>query len=65
MIVFFVFLFYLRMTPRKKMNSITPPQVHVEPPTAVMMILPLHTSYQLFREKFDFALGNTHGFGRA
>uniref|UniRef100_A0A8C7WXR4 HECT domain-containing protein n=1 Tax=Oryzias sinensis TaxID=183150 RepID=A0A8C7WXR4_9TELE len=27
--------------------------------------LPLHTSYQLFREKFDFALGNTHGFGRA
>ncbi|XP_028458425.1 uncharacterized protein LOC114571330 [Perca flavescens] len=27
--------------------------------------LPLHVSYQLFKEKFDFALGNTYGFGRA
>ncbi|XP_037835205.1 G2/M phase-specific E3 ubiquitin-protein ligase-like isoform X1 [Kryptolebias marmoratus] len=27
--------------------------------------LPLHTSYQVFKEKFDFALGNTYGFGRA
>ncbi|XP_076738804.1 G2/M phase-specific E3 ubiquitin-protein ligase-like [Maylandia zebra] len=26
--------------------------------------LPLHVSYQLFKEKFDFALGNTYGFGR-
>uniref|UniRef100_A0A3Q3A090 HECT domain-containing protein n=1 Tax=Kryptolebias marmoratus TaxID=37003 RepID=A0A3Q3A090_KRYMA len=26
--------------------------------------LPLHTSYQVFKEKFDFALGNTYGFGR-
>uniref|UniRef100_A0A3P8RJW6 HECT domain-containing protein n=1 Tax=Amphiprion percula TaxID=161767 RepID=A0A3P8RJW6_AMPPE len=26
--------------------------------------LPLHASYQLFKEKFDFALGNTYGFGR-
>ena len=24
--------------------------------------LPLHTSYQLFWKKFDFALGNTYGF---
>ncbi|XDV25542.1 hypothetical protein PO909_029448, partial [Leuciscus waleckii] len=24
--------------------------------------LPLHVSYQLFKEKFDFALGNTYGF---
>uniref|UniRef100_A0AAQ4PDK8 HECT domain-containing protein n=1 Tax=Gasterosteus aculeatus aculeatus TaxID=481459 RepID=A0AAQ4PDK8_GASAC len=27
--------------------------------------LPLHASYQLFKQKFDFALGNTYGFGRA
>uniref|UniRef100_A0A3Q1CUZ9 HECT domain-containing protein n=1 Tax=Amphiprion ocellaris TaxID=80972 RepID=A0A3Q1CUZ9_AMPOC len=27
--------------------------------------LPLHASYHLFKEKFDFALGNTYGFGRA
>ncbi|XP_029998120.1 G2/M phase-specific E3 ubiquitin-protein ligase-like [Sphaeramia orbicularis] len=27
--------------------------------------LPLHVSYLLFKEKFDFALGNTYGFGRA
>uniref|UniRef100_A0A3P8S9T1 HECT domain-containing protein n=1 Tax=Amphiprion percula TaxID=161767 RepID=A0A3P8S9T1_AMPPE len=27
--------------------------------------LPPHASYQLFKEKFDFALGNTYGFGRA
>uniref|UniRef100_A0A3P8S1S8 HECT domain-containing protein n=1 Tax=Amphiprion percula TaxID=161767 RepID=A0A3P8S1S8_AMPPE len=27
--------------------------------------LPLHASYQLFKEKFDFAIGNTYGFGRA
>ncbi|XP_027132288.1 G2/M phase-specific E3 ubiquitin-protein ligase [Larimichthys crocea] len=27
--------------------------------------LPLHVSYQLLKEKFDFALGNTYGFGRA
>ncbi|KAK7171913.1 hypothetical protein R3I93_004269 [Phoxinus phoxinus] len=27
--------------------------------------LPLHVSYQLFKDKFDFALGNTYGFGRA
>uniref|UniRef100_A0A3Q1FFE0 HECT domain-containing protein n=1 Tax=Acanthochromis polyacanthus TaxID=80966 RepID=A0A3Q1FFE0_9TELE len=27
--------------------------------------LPLHASYQLFKEKFDFALGNTYGFVRA
>ncbi|XP_030588086.1 G2/M phase-specific E3 ubiquitin-protein ligase [Archocentrus centrarchus] len=26
--------------------------------------LPLHVSYHLFKEKFDFALGNTYGFGR-
>uniref|UniRef100_A0A673C817 HECT domain-containing protein n=1 Tax=Sphaeramia orbicularis TaxID=375764 RepID=A0A673C817_9TELE len=26
--------------------------------------LPLHVSYLLFKEKFDFALGNTYGFGR-
>uniref|UniRef100_A0A3Q0R9L2 HECT domain-containing protein n=1 Tax=Amphilophus citrinellus TaxID=61819 RepID=A0A3Q0R9L2_AMPCI len=28
------------------------------------MRLPLHVSYQFFKEKFDFALGNTYGFGR-
>uniref|UniRef100_A0A3B3HTZ9 HECT domain-containing protein n=1 Tax=Oryzias latipes TaxID=8090 RepID=A0A3B3HTZ9_ORYLA len=91
----------LRMTPRKKMNSITPPQILAfatgasvvpaigfSPTPSVQFMhnedddffssmfpmantcvncikLPLHTSYQLFREKFDFALGNTHGFGRA
>ncbi|XP_063755391.1 uncharacterized protein LOC134874991 [Eleginops maclovinus] len=27
--------------------------------------LPLHVSYELFKDKFDFALGNTHGFGRS
>lgn len=27
--------------------------------------LPLHVSYQLLEEKFDFAFGNTYGFGRA
>ncbi|CAL8301751.1 unnamed protein product [Gadus morhua 'NCC'] len=27
--------------------------------------LPLHTSYAVFKDKMDFALGNTHGFGRA
>ncbi|KAJ8004357.1 hypothetical protein DPEC_G00158330 [Dallia pectoralis] len=27
--------------------------------------LPLHKSYIVFKEKMDFALGNTHGFGRA
>ncbi|XP_062320566.1 G2/M phase-specific E3 ubiquitin-protein ligase-like [Osmerus eperlanus] len=27
--------------------------------------LTLHVSYQLSKEKFDFALGNTYGFGRA
>ncbi|XP_053281200.1 G2/M phase-specific E3 ubiquitin-protein ligase [Pleuronectes platessa] len=27
--------------------------------------LPLHVSYQEFKEKFDFALGNSYGFGRA
>lgn len=27
--------------------------------------LPLHVSYEMFKEKFDFALGNTYGFGRA
>ncbi|XP_028259851.1 uncharacterized protein LOC114434702 [Parambassis ranga] len=27
--------------------------------------LPLHVSYHVFKEKFDFALGNTYGFGRA
>uniref|UniRef100_A0A671Y852 HECT domain-containing protein n=1 Tax=Sparus aurata TaxID=8175 RepID=A0A671Y852_SPAAU len=27
--------------------------------------LPLHVSYQLLEEKFDFASGNTYGFGRA
>ncbi|XP_060941362.1 G2/M phase-specific E3 ubiquitin-protein ligase-like [Limanda limanda] len=27
--------------------------------------LPLHVSYQQFKEKFDFALGNSYGFGRA
>ncbi|XP_059201469.1 uncharacterized protein LOC131981267 isoform X1 [Centropristis striata] len=26
--------------------------------------LPLHVSFQVFKEKFDFALGNTYGFGR-
>ncbi|XP_026005985.1 G2/M phase-specific E3 ubiquitin-protein ligase-like isoform X2 [Astatotilapia calliptera] len=26
--------------------------------------LPLHVSYQLFKEMFDFALGNTYVFGR-
>ncbi|KAK0153676.1 G2/M phase-specific E3 ubiquitin-protein ligase [Merluccius polli] len=27
--------------------------------------LPLHTSYAVFKDKMDFALGNTHWFGRA
>ncbi|XP_061526049.1 LOW QUALITY PROTEIN: G2/M phase-specific E3 ubiquitin-protein ligase-like [Phycodurus eques] len=27
--------------------------------------LPLYASYELFKEKFDFAFGNTYGFGRA
>ncbi|CAB1437172.1 unnamed protein product [Pleuronectes platessa] len=27
--------------------------------------LPLHVSYQEFKEKFDFTLGNSYGFGRA
>uniref|UniRef100_A0A8C4YW66 HECT domain-containing protein n=1 Tax=Gadus morhua TaxID=8049 RepID=A0A8C4YW66_GADMO len=27
--------------------------------------LPLHTSYAVFKDKMDFASGNTHGFGRA
>lgn len=26
--------------------------------------LPLHVSYELFKEKFDFSLGYTHVFGR-
>ncbi|KAF3835798.1 hypothetical protein F7725_017110 [Dissostichus mawsoni] len=27
--------------------------------------LPLHVSYGVFKDKFDFALGNTYGFGRS
>lgn len=27
--------------------------------------LPLHKSYEDFKAKFDFALGNTYGFGKA
>ncbi|XP_034078711.1 G2/M phase-specific E3 ubiquitin-protein ligase-like [Gymnodraco acuticeps] len=27
--------------------------------------LPLHESYGVFKDKFDFALGNTYGFGRS
>ncbi|KAJ4937091.1 hypothetical protein JOQ06_001675 [Pogonophryne albipinna] len=27
--------------------------------------LPLHVSYEVFKDKFDFALGNTYGFGRS
>ncbi|XP_053192741.1 uncharacterized protein LOC128376917 [Scomber japonicus] len=27
--------------------------------------LPIHVSFQVFKEKFDFALDNTYGFGRA
>ena len=49
----------------KKMTTSPPPPMFPMSNTCVNCIkLPLHGSYHLFKEKFDFALGNACGFGR-